>query len=300
MRSPRQLYEDNTKLLLSLGVVAGAVLLISIGVGIHNAITNGAEQRARLYQTAIQTQNDTEFNYSIDTKQGNILGEVIIEPVDLVKFNEMNKEFVKVKKIKERYTRHERTVCETKYRTETRTRSVYDPATKSYTTETYTEQVPYQECHQETYYTWDRVDSWEKSAKEVKMAGRNYAIDLFALGLKDIDAKEIIPGETGRYVREEADTWLDLNLGDDEGDIRYKYSVLSLPKSGTVFLNVTESVRPVFGSKVVLEGKKPATLVSEAQKAAETQGTVFTWIWGILVVGSVGAGVYYIWLDQYS
>jgi hypothetical protein len=294
-----EIYSTNKKLLLSLGVVAGAVLLIAGGIGIHNALTNGAEENARLYQTAIQTQNDNEFNYSIDTKQGNVLAEVTVSPVDLVKFDEMNKEFVKVKKIKERYTRHERTVCETKYRSETRTRSVYDSATQSYSTETYTEQVPYTECHQETYYSWDQIDKWEKSAKEVDMAGRKYSIGLFSLGTQGIDAKDIIPGETGKYVREDVDSWLDIGWGDSEGDIRYGYSVLSLPKSGTVFLNVTEGVKPVFGRLIDLQGKKPATLVTEAQKAAETQGTVFTWFWGFLVILWLGGLGFYVWFGDY-
>lgn len=291
-------YSHNKKLLLSLAIALGAVFMISLGVWIDGKITNGAEEKARLYQTAIQTQNNKEFNYSIDTKQGRILAEVVINKVDLVKFDEMNKEFVKVKKTKERYTRHERTVCDTHYRTETRTRSVYNSSTKSYSTETYTVQVPYQVCRQETYYTWDKVDSWEKSAKEVDMSGRKYPIGLFALSMRSIDAKDIIPGQTGKYVREEADTWIDLNWGDDEGDIRYKYEVLELPKSGTVFLNVTEAVRPVFGSKVVLDDKKPAQLVTDAQNAAQTQSTIFTWVWGIMTFGLICTGIYYVWFYE--
>lgn len=283
-------YLTNRKLLLSLGVAVGAVLFIAIGVSLHNAITNGAEEKARLYQYALQTQGDEQFNYSIDTKQGNVLAVVTVSPVDLVKFDEMNKEFVKVKKTKERYTRHERTVCETKYRTET----VYDSTTGTSSTE----QVPYEECHQETYYTWDEIDRWEKEAKEVDMAGRKYPLGLFAFGTGRISAKDIIPGQTGEYVREEANTWIDLNFGDDEGDIRYGYEVLSLPRSGTVFLSVTDGVKPVFGSRIVLEGKNPTTLVTEAQKAAQTQGTVFTWFWSILVIISIGVCLYFVWFYE--
>lgn len=291
-------YLHNKKLMLSLAVLAGAVFLISLGVWIENKIVDGAEQNARMYQTAVQTRSEKEFNYAVDTKQGRILAEVTVKSVDLVKFDEMNKEFAKVNKTKERYTRHERTVCETKYRTETRTRSVYDPATESYTTETYTEEVPYEECHQETYYTWDRVDSWEKSAKEVNMMGRNYPIDLFALSMNSIDAKDIIPGETGKYVREEADVWIDLNWGDDEGDIRYRYDVLELPKSGTVFLNVSETLQPVSGSKVVLHGQKPDQMITDAQNAAETQKTIFRVFWALLVLAELLGLGYLVWFYQ--
>lgn len=291
-------YLHNKKLLLSLGVVAGAVILISIGVWVEGKIVDGAEQKARMYQTSIQTKSEKQFNYAIDTKQGRILAEVTVKSVDLVKFGEMNKEFAKVKKTKERYTEHERTVCETKYRTETRTRTVYDPTTETYSTETYTEEVPYEECHQETYYTWDQIDSWEKSAKKVDMMGREYPIDLFSFGMRGIDAKEIIPGETGKYVREEADVWIDLNFGDDEGDIRYGYDVLELPKSGTVFLNVSEGLQPMFGSKIDLQPSSPEQLVKNAQNDAETQKTIFRVFWGFLVILELCGLGYLVWFHE--
>lgn len=291
-------YLHNKKLLLSLGVVAGAVFLFSIGVWIEGKIVDGAEQKARMYQTSIQTKSEKEFNYAIDTKQGRILAEVTVKSVDLVKFDEMNKEFVKVKKTKERYTRHERTVCETKYRTETRTRTVYDSVNKTYDTETYTEEVPYEECHQETYYTWDQIDRWEKSAKEVDMMGRKYLIDRFSFGMRSIDAKDIISGQTGKYVREEADVWLGLNFGDNEGDIRYGYEVLELPKNGTVFLNVTEAVQPVFGSKIDLHTRSPQELVKNAQNDAETQKTIFRVFWGFLVLLELLGLGYLVWIHE--
>lgn len=295
-----EIYSRNKKIVLTLAALVGAVFLISVGIWIENKILDGAERKAQMYQTAIQTQNDREFNYSIDTQQGKILAHITVKSVDLVKFDEMNKEFVKVKKIKERYTQHERTVCETKYRTETRTRSVYDSTTESYSTETYTEEVPYEECHQETYYSWDEIDRWEKSAKEVDMAGRNYPIERFAFGMRDIDAKDIINGQTGEYVREEADTWIDLNWGDDEGDIRYGYEVLELPQSGTVFLNAVGGLSPVFGGKIVLSGVSAKQQVLDAQKAAQTQSTIFKVFWWIIVLGYLGAVGYWIWLyEQY-
>jgi hypothetical protein len=94
------IYSTNKKLALSLAVVAGAVFLISIGVWIEGKIVDGAERKAQMYQTAIQTKSDNEFNYSIDTKQGRILAEVTVNSVDKVKFPEMNKEFSKVEKTK--------------------------------------------------------------------------------------------------------------------------------------------------------------------------------------------------------
>lgn len=293
-------YLHNRRLMLSLAVLAGAVFLIFLGTVIESKITDSAEQKARLYQTAVQTQDDNQFNYSIDTKQGNIFGQVSVRAVDLVKFPEMKKEFPRVKKTQERYTQHTRTVCETKYRTVTKFRTVPD-GDGGYTSETYTEEIPYEECHQETYYSWDVVDRWELEAKEVEMAGRKYPIGLFALGNRDIDARDVVEGATGKYVMVEADRWIDIDFFDSasEGDVRYSYEVLELPKSGTVFLNVREAVKPVYGNKIVLHGEKPQEMVEGAKKSAQTQSTIFTVFWTILVLGElIGLG-YVVWTQEY-
>lgn len=293
-------YLTNKKLILSLAVLAGAVFLLSIGVWIENKIVDGAEQKARMYQTAIQTKNDNEFNYSIDTQQGKILAEVTVKQVDTVKFPEMNKEFPRVRKIQERYTQHERTVCETEYRTEYETQTVPD-GEGGYTTETVAVEVPYEECHQETYYSWDEIDSQEVEATKVNMAGREYPMNMFLLPMQDIDAKDVIPGATGKYLRKEADVWIDFNWfdSDDEGDERTSFEVLQLPKSGTVFLNTVGALSPVFGSKIGLSSESPATQVKNAQNAAQTQMTIFRVFWGILILAElIGLG-YAVWIQEY-
>lgn len=268
------IYSTNKKLALSLAVVAGAVFLISIGVWIEGKIVDGAERKAQMYQTALQTQSDEQLNYSIDTQQGRVLAEVTIEAVDLVKFPEMNKEYSAVYKEEETYTKHSREVC------------------------TYDEEGNIRECHTEYYYTWDTTDSWTVEANKVKMAGSEYPKPLFSLGTHSIDAKDIITGETGKYVRKEADTWLDLNWGDDEGDIRYSYSVLQLPRSGTVFLNTTGALSAVFGGRIELHTEKPKQLVENAQKSAQTQSTVFKVFWGLLVLLELLGLGYVVWFHE--
>jgi hypothetical protein len=289
----------NKKLLLSLAVVAGAVFLISIGVWLENKIVDGAEQNARMYQTATQTKNDKEFNYSIDTKQGNMFGNVTVRPVDLVKFPEMSKEFPRVHKEMERYTQHEREVCETKYRTVTKFRTTYDEEGNP-TTETYEEEIPYEECHTETYYTWDTVDEWDVEAKEVDMAGRKYPLNLFSFGNRDIDAREIIPGATGKYVMVEADHFIDIDWLDSgkEGDVRYSYEVLDLPQTGTVFLNSSEALRPVHGSKISLSSTSAEQQVTDARNAANTQKTIFRVFWVFLVLAELFGLGYLVWIYE--
>lgn len=289
----------NTKLMLSLGVLGGAVFLIFVGTWIHAAVTNGAEQNARMYTTAIQTQGNDQFNYSIDTQQGKILTTATINAVDTVKFPEMNKEFPRVYKTEERYTQHEREVCETKYRTETHTEQVSD-GEGGYTTETVTEEVPYEECHEETYYSWDEINHWEVVATKANMNGREYPMPMFNLRSQSIDAKDIITGETGQYVRKEADVWLDLNLfdSDDEGDIRYGYEVMQLPQSGTVFLNTVGGLSNVHGGRISLSSESPKQQVENAQKSAHIQSTVFTIFWAILVLAELLGLGYLVWIHE--
>lgn len=257
----------NKKLLLHLAVVAGAVFLVFVGIPVRYAIINGAEQEARMYQTAIQTTSDEQLNYSIDTKQGRVLSPVTIKAVDKVKFDEMNKKFVKAEKREDTYTKHYRTVC------------------------TYDSDGNVKECHQEKYYTWDRTDSWDLSAKEVDMAGRKYPINLFALSTRGVDASEIIDGADGHYTYERTKggifgrAWFS---SDTEGDKRYSYAVLELPKSGTVFLDVSERVQPVLGNKVGLHSQKPDELVTGAQNSVQVKSTVFTVLWVILILSELG------------
>jgi hypothetical protein len=269
-------YLTNKKLLLSLATVAGAVFLISVGIWIENKIVDGAERKAQMYQTALQTQSDEQLNYSIDTQQGRVLAQVTVEAVDLVKFDEMNKSFPAVYKEEETYTKHSRTVC------------------------SYDEDGNVKECHAEYYYTWDTTDSWSLEAQKVKMAGREYPRTMFALPYGSVSAKDIIDGETGRYVVVEKDHFFDVDIfsNADEGDKRYSYLIINLPQSGSVFLNTTGALRAVFGGHIALDVKTPQELVKQAQNSAHTEMIVLRIFWTILVVGQLGSCLYLVWIYQ--
>ena len=257
----------NKKNLLYLAVLAGAVFLICLGVFICEKITDGAEQKARLYQTAVQVIDDEQLNYSIDTKQGRVLARTTVNPADLVKFPEMNKSYSYVEKTKEEYVEKTRQVCTDTYDAEGN--------------------VTGESCHTETYYEWDYVDSEELKATQVTVAGRKYPIDLFSLRTQSIDAKDIINGQEDTYVYERSKggifgrAWFS---SDTEGDIRYSYDVMQLPQSGTMFLNTSESFRPMFGSKVDLQSKSPQELVKSSRDSVTVYRTVFIILWGILVM----------------
>jgi hypothetical protein len=77
--------------------------------------------------------------------------------VDTVTYPEIDGEYMYVEKVKEKYTKHTRTV--TKYKTVNGKR-------KSYTTT-------------ETYWTWDRVGSEDKKCNEVTFCGITFNVNKF-------------------------------------------------------------------------------------------------------------------------
>lgn len=241
---------------------------------------NGAEQKARMYQTALQTANDRELNYSIDTKQNYVLAPITVRAVDTVKFPEMNKEFPAVSKTEETYTQHSRQEC------------------------TYDEDGNVEECHTEYYYTWDQTGSWDLSGNTVIMADRKYPMSLFALSMSSVDAKDIIDGEKGHYVMVEATGLfgfdVDIFEEADVGDKRTSYDVMNLPQSGTAFLRLSEGVQAGSGGKIDLDTRDAKTIVSEARESAHIQSAVFTVFWTILVLAElIGLG-YVVWFyEQY-
>lgn len=271
-------YLTNKKLLLSLGVVAGGVFLVFVGTWIHEAIMNGAEQKARMYQTAVQAANDRELNYSIDTKQNYVFAPITVKQVDTVKFPEMNKEFPAVEKTEETYTKHSREECN------------------------YDEDGNATNCRTEYYYTWDQTGHWSLSGNEVTMAGRKYPMSLFALSMSSVDAKDIIAGQTEHYVYVESKGLfgfdVDIFNEADEGDKRTEYSVMNLPQSGTAFLKLSEGVQAGEGGKIHLDSRNAKTIVTEAQNSAHTQSVVFTIFWAILVLGELLGLGYWVWLYE--
>ena len=268
-------YLTNKKLLLSLAVVAGGVFLVFCGTWIYEAITNGAEQKARMYQTALQVSNDRELNHSIDTKQGYVFAPITIKQVDTVKFPEMNKEFPAVNKTEETYTQHSREECD------------------------YDEDGNVTNCHTEYYYTWDDSGHWEVSGTKVTMADREYPMALFGLHYSSIDAKDIINGETGQYVYVESKGLfnIDIDLFDnaDEGDKRTSYDVLQLPQSGTAFLKLSEGVQSGSGGRIDLDSRSAKEIVTEAQNSAHVESIIFTVFWVILVLSELGGLGFLVW-----
>ena len=134
-----------TKREILVSIIIIAIMLL-LGVIIHGNINDKLMLEYQKYNTALQIENDTDlFTYGMRTNVGNAFVYGDLKAVDTVTYPEIGGEYSYVEKVKERYTRHTRTV--------TRTRTVNGK------TQTYTET--------EVYYTWDRVDSWSKHCDKI-------------------------------------------------------------------------------------------------------------------------------------
>lgn len=120
--------------------------MLIIGIIIAGNINDAVMEKQQEYITALQINNDKDlFEYGMRTNVGNAFVYGELKAVDTVTFDEIGGEYSYVKKVKEEYTRHTRTV--------TKTRTVNGK------TETYTET--------EVYWTWDEVDSWYKHSEKI-------------------------------------------------------------------------------------------------------------------------------------
>lgn len=96
------------------------------------------------YDTALQIDNDSElFAYGMRTNVGNAFVYGDLKAIDTVTYPEIEGEYSYVEKVKERYTRHTRTVTD------------------------YDEDGNVIGSHEEEYWTWDRVDSWSKHSEKI-------------------------------------------------------------------------------------------------------------------------------------
>ena len=134
-----------TKREVLFSIVIICVMLI-IGIVIAGNINDTIMEKQQEYITALQIDNDKDlFEYGMRTNVGNAFIYGDLKAVDTVTFDEIGGEYSYVEKVKEKYTRHTRTVTKTK--------------TVNGKTQTYTDT--------EVYWTWDKVDSWDKHCEKI-------------------------------------------------------------------------------------------------------------------------------------
>ena len=134
-----------TKREVLVSIIIVAVMLL-LGIVIHDNINDRLMLKHQKYNTALQIENDSDlFAYGMKTNIGNAFVYGDLKAVDTVTYSEIGGDYMYVEKVKERYTRHTRTVTTTvNGKTQTKV---------------------------ETYWTWDRIGSEDKQCKEISFCG---------------------------------------------------------------------------------------------------------------------------------
>ena len=138
-----------TKREVLFSIVIVCIMLI-IGIIIAGNINDAVMEKQQEYATALQINNDKElFEYGMRTNIGNAFVYGELKAVDTVTFDEIGGKYSYIEKVKEKYTMHTRTVTKTK---------IVDGESKTYT-------------ETETYWTWDKIDSWSKHSEKITFLG---------------------------------------------------------------------------------------------------------------------------------
>ena len=129
-------------------------VMLALGFLISSNISNALMDDYQQYNTALQINNDKNvFRHGMKTNIGNAFVYSDLCALDPVSFDEIEGSYSHVKKVKERNTRHTRTVTKSRINAQGKT-------------ETYTET--------ETYYTWDYVNREVKNATTISFCGVSF------------------------------------------------------------------------------------------------------------------------------
>lgn len=135
-----------------------AIMLI-IGILIGDSIEDYHSDKIAIYNKALKVKEEDIFRYAMNTNVGNAFVEGEFKALDTVSYDEIEGEYMYIEKVKEKYTRHTRTVTKTR---------IVNGKSKSYTTT-------------ETYWTWDVVDRDSKTSNNVTFLGVEFPTSKFYL-----------------------------------------------------------------------------------------------------------------------
>lgn len=129
------------EILTSISIIA---VMLLIGVLISSKISEHQLDANEVYNKAVKIDNTDLFQYGMDTNVGNafVYGDLVA--VDTVTYPEIGGEYMYIEKVKEKYTKHTRTVTHKDSNGKTHKKK-------------------------ETYWTWDRVDSEDKKCQEISL-----------------------------------------------------------------------------------------------------------------------------------
>lgn len=144
------------EVLASISIIA---VMIMIGIFISNKISEHQMDENEQYNKAVKINSQELLQYGMDTNVGNAFVYGELKAVDTVTYPELGGEYMYVKKVKEIYTQHTRTV------------TTVDGNGRTHTTT-------------QTYWSWDAVSSEDIKCKEITFCGVKFPSNKVALPSK--------------------------------------------------------------------------------------------------------------------
>lgn len=230
-----------------LASVSIAAIMLLIGILISSKISEYQMDKNEVYNKAVKIKSQDMFEYGMKTNIGNAFVYGDLKAVDTVTYPEIGGEYMYVKKVKEVYTEH--------------TRTVVQKVGKATTTRV------------ETYWTWDKVGSEDKTCKEISFCGVTFPSN--KIDLPNTDYIDTIK---------------------ESSHVRYKYHGTGVIYTGTIFTKLKDKTikdrSPFYNN---LDIKQTTEYVTD-----RGEWNAFFWIMWILLTGGLVYGFYRIdnqWLE---
>lgn len=187
------------EILASFSIIA---VMILIGILISSKILESQMDMNEIYNKAVKIESQEMFQYGMDTNVGNAFVYGDLKAVDTVTYPEIGGEYIFVKKVEERYERHERTVTKE------------DSKGNEYT-------------EVEVYYEWDTENTESQHANEIKFCGIIFPYSKINLPssnyIDTIKGSKVYSWKSGEYVK-----------------VRFKYYGVSTKFTGTIFTDLRD------------------------------------------------------------
>lgn len=245
-------------------LVSIAIFLVLSGIG-HLIYGNIDDKSViKKYETAqIIEDNKEKLDYLINTKFGNVLVSSTFKTSDkdAVKFDEINGKYAFIKRVKERYTMHTRTVCSGSGKNSI--------------------------CRTETYCTWDYVDSDSKYAKNIDFLG--YSFDGEKL-LNQVPNKNL---KLSKKMYKQEYKKIKSKYVYETSNVRHYYEYIPLNFKATIFTNTRD--KEIFKDYTLFYEKTPEQAVENIKSTTKTSKLLFIVVWSLM---SAGVIFWYISLDN--
>ena len=262
------MYREVTKREIAFSVII-LLIMIAIGIFITDIISDHYNEKEQMYLSAVQIdQNQSQFEYAMNTNFGNSLvyGKVVAETP--VSFDEISGSYLAIKKYREDYNMHTRVV-------------------------TYTDSKGNVHSRTEIYYSWDLMQTQTKESEKVYFLDNLFDSSIFDFNnYERLDLDGILNATQGTWLGSD-DYWY------ENSDRRYYYRVIPTEFYGTLFSYLGDNTIKEIDDTEFMSDSTIQEFIEAKSDSAMFALIIFWLIW-VFLTGGIIALFYYIdnrWLE---